>query len=160
MAFSRKRFEEAEGKYLEGRPLSDADRHAVCAALRSKDLRVVCIACGALLRDEHSSLRQREAARHRLREMCRKATSHSEKVELSITLLLIPFQEIDHPQIKRCVFSMMKWPYFTLRANALSVLERFAHRGNERARRLIEDARQDTHDVVRNKAIAILHRIA
>ena len=115
-------FRNAEEDYLRGRALSAPELVRMERALSSANRREVCIACGSILRDRASGLELKEKARAVLRELCESASVGSGRTELSITLLLVPVQEMQSDSVRRFVYDLFQAERFTLRANAVTLL--------------------------------------
>ena len=145
-------FAQAEANYLEGISLSPAQRALMEARLCSAVGRDVCIACGALLRDPATPRHQKKLARKALRKLCLEHSGGSATGELSVTLLLVPFRELDNEAVRRFAYEIIRSERFTLRANAVMVLQRFAEHGDKRARALLQLAVGDENPKVRENA--------
>jgi len=155
-----KTFEKAEQGYLEGNPLSPRELKRMEKALRSSRLRSRCIACGALLRDPNTEPQLRARARNILLRLCKQLQDEAEKSELSITLLLIPFEELQTASARFFIKGLLRSSRFTLRSNALALLERFACRGDEEALDLIRRTTFDGDETVRKSALAKVKRLS
>jgi hypothetical protein len=158
---AHKQFELAESKYLDGRPLTAAERRCMVVNLDSSEIRTACIACGALLRDKRIAESQKQLARKSLDKLCTRLASDEEpnKTELSITLLLVPFAEITRPNVRKFIYKLVESPRFTLRANSIPLLERLAMRGDQKAWALLEAKTEDSHVVVSKSAKFTLNRL-
>ena len=152
MSIKKNIFDESEIKYLEGKPLTSNELAFMEGCLDSLDSRRIAIACGALLRDPSANLGQKENARNALRKLVAEATAHAIRLELSITLLLIPYAEIEDVALKRFAYSLANDEIFSVRVNAISVLVRFAQCGDEQAIMLLHTAEKDPHKTVRQGA--------
>jgi len=126
---------------------------------RSTEARTASIACGALLRDPNARRQQKEEARLILRKLCTVLKNESDKSELSVTLMMIPFDEINDEIVKGFAYDLINSTRFTLRTNGLAVLERYASRRDEEALRLLRVATTDSNEIVRKSALAKVKRL-
>lgn len=153
-------FEQAENKYLEGAELLPDEHACMLRALDSADPRKASIACGALLRDAGAPAELKRAARETLRRLCAQLVDDRETGELSITILLIPQEELQCEVVQLFVFRLMISTAFTRRSNGVALLERLGQMGISKAiEQLQRCSKEDAHEIVRNAAVAALHRI-
>lgn len=159
MPDSDQMFLAAEHKYLEGKRLDSKELDCMHGALASIEPRTASIACGAILRDPNARAEQKDDARLALKRLCTTLNAESERSELSITLMLIPFGEINYNFVKEFIYDLLSSSRFTLRANAIVLLERLATHGDQRAFTLIRVANTDVSEVVRGNASDTLKRL-
>lgn len=164
-------FGTAEKHYLLGQPLTLAERAVMKEHLLSSPLRNVAIACGALLRDNATPEEFKTSARRSLASLCAQllpaTKSHLRDVpqqlalnELSITLLLIPAEELRSDDYRPIIYALAAHERFTVRTNAMLLLGRLAEAGDLPAFSLLQAASQDYAEQVRNNAAIALSKIA
>ena len=156
------KIEALEEKYLLGHALSASELHVAGTLIISDSLRVASIACGAILRDQSSEEELRQRAALRLEELCQEyiKKDHRYKNELLVTLMLIPTSTLKSSRIlEEFTYRAASAKRFTLRVNAMSVLERLARLGNEESIRRLTEALADPNEEVRRNARIYLERI-
>lgn len=151
-------FDESERNYLAGEPLSQIQLACMDESLGSENLRVRVIGCGALLRSQCATESQKDKARCILCWLCDNAHSLNiiTKTELSVALLVIPFQEVNNFRVKLFMTSFVKSEHPTHRANAVLLLARLAQHGDIDCMPLIREASHDTDGIVKANAERIL----
>ena len=154
-------FEAAELDYLNGKRLSVERLSLIERYLSSVAARARSIACGALLCNADSNNRQKTEARKILKTLCVE-TDHkdvSTMTELSITLLLIPFEETNIQVVRDFVDRLFRSEYFTHRGNAVLLLGRFALHGDADAISLLRSAAEDSNVTVRANASKTIEKL-
>ena len=154
--------DDIENAYLEGLKLSSAQRARAIEAIDSVDMRMRIIACVALLCGKNATRKFRLKARKRFEGLCSELTERDDicKTEVLFSLLQIPMRELKVSRpMRELAYHAVNANRFTLRANAVLVLERFAAEGDSVAVSLIETALQDESDKVRANASVALRNV-
>ncbi len=171
MAQSDTLFGTAEKHYLLGESLTLAERAVMKEHLLSLPLRDAAIACGALLRDNATPEDLKTSARLSLASLCaqllpatksklRDVPLQSALNELSITLLLLPAEELRGGDYRAIIYALAAHDRFTVRTNAMLLLGRLAETGDLPALTMLQAASQDGAEQVRNNAAIAWSRIA
>jgi len=156
------RVDDIENAYLDGLKLSSAQRARATRAVDAADMRTRIIGCVALLCGENSGGRMRLKARKRFEDLCAELTECDSncKGEVLFSLLQIPIGELINSRAMRdLAYHALKADRFTVRANAVLVLERLAGQGDAVALHLIESALEDLNEKVRGNAVVALRNI-
>jgi len=154
-------FEAAELDYLNGKPLSVEQLSLMERYLSSVAARARSIACGALLRNADPNNGQKTEARKTLKTLCVETDYKdvSTMTELSITLLLIPFEETNIQVVRDFVDRLFRSEYFAHRGNAVLLLGHFALHGDADAISLLRSATEDSNVTVRANASATIEKL-
>jgi len=150
-----------ENKYLDGKMLSTTDLNLAAEYTASIDLREAIVSCTAILWSRNAAEEVKQNARMRFEHICMDLSQRDDKykIEALFSLLQIPLPELLNSQpMKNLAFSALKADRFTLRANAVAVLERLHLNGDRDASVSIEAALQDSNEKVRQNATVALRK--
>ncbi len=153
---------EIENQYLDGLQLSEAQLKRAVKAIDSSDMRESIIGCVAILCDRNVAREVKPKARKQFEHICNQLCQRDEKckIEVLFTLLQIPIGELTSSRVMRnLAYCAVKADRFSLRANAVVVLERLAKEGDADALSLIEASLKDPDDKVRTNAQVALRNL-
>jgi len=143
----------------QGRPLSEEELSFVEGCLGAPDPGDLTNACEAILRASDSP-RLRNLALTRLEGLSGNASEEDYAVTLLSTLLYVPADDIiSRATLKDFVFASALSRRWAIRTNAVSVLERIAHKGDREALLRIKQLAEDANDYVQANARSSLERL-
>jgi len=153
--------DDIENKYLEGKRLSKEEQDRAIKAIDSVDLRDAITGCAAVLCSRDVLEAFKLEARKRFEEICGDLCQRDDKykIEVLFTLLQIPIDELANSRLmQELAYCSLKADRFSLRANAVLVLERLHKLGDPVASLRIEGALNDPNEKVRTNALIALRK--